>query len=98
MGYEWGDPAAHVIEVSNARLRRAIVAVRIMGRNPETMGEVYDALNSRRNYRQQYLAAWHEYFTKLGARLQWENQCREMWRQQALLTNVTRRRMVTVVN
>ena len=88
----------HIIEASNARLWRAIVGVRILGRNPATMGELYDAINARRNYRLRYLSAWREHLNKLSARLQWEASCDEMWRQQRLLTNVTKRRPVTIGN
>lgn len=48
----------HQIIVSNMRLRLALAVVSIAGRNLETMAEVRQALNERRNircgYRQPY--------------------------------------------
>ena len=31
----------------NQRVREAIMAIRIIGKNPETMSELYDAINAR---------------------------------------------------
>jgi hypothetical protein len=39
------------ITVSNARLWRALFVVRLCGRSPETMAEVFDALKYRRDWR-----------------------------------------------
>ncbi len=39
------------IHQSNARTWAAICAVRVLGRNPSTMSEVRDSLNSRRRSR-----------------------------------------------
>jgi len=39
------------------RLKQAILAVRIFGRNSDTMGELYDSLNARREAKAAKLAA-----------------------------------------
>lgn len=40
-----------MLRLSNLRLWLAIAAARIMGRNPEAMAEVRDAMNQRRRIR-----------------------------------------------
>lgn len=48
-----------VILLSNYRLQVALITVRVLGRSPETMAEVRDALNQRRNMRRQArFAGW----------------------------------------
>ena len=58
--------------MGNGRIRIAIMAVRIFGRNPETMAEVRAAINARAFRRQ----AFREYYPQ-AARPPWERY--EVW-------------------
>jgi hypothetical protein len=54
----------------NKRLHQAIYAIRILGRNSETMGEFYDSLNARRELKTAKRASNDEFsnFMKLCRR------------------------------
>jgi len=43
------------VMIGNYRVRQAIAAIRIAGRNPETRAELFDALNARAKRRNQHL-------------------------------------------
>ena len=45
----------------NERLRQAILSVRIFGKSAETMGELYDSLNARREFKVEKLASDKEF-------------------------------------
>lgn len=75
----------NAIVFSNARLRSAIVDVRIQGRTSATIGEVYDALSQRRRIRDQYRAQYREWQTALSNRISAEAASRSIWELQAQL-------------
>jgi hypothetical protein len=84
----------NIIAASNYRLQVAIIALRIYGRNAETMGEVYSAKWFRLNLRGAYRNSVRERRKALNNYLETERAANFAWK----VTNAKKMKKVALIN